>query len=270
MGDPACAGACLTDCTCIIAPDPLEACPNPWEPDPEGGKLNRTGCFKMPASAVAGSEETAIRVRMVDLYIDSTEDPVNGCPVRTEGNDLSAFENQVRYLGPPSAFDDNDIATTPKFIAAELQCTPFVRDWTPAALANEFGTGVDNGTIYYYGAEVVPCSVHEAQQATQTCVESASEQCFSDPLEIRTALWGDIWPPFGDVSFTDIGKMVEAFKGIAFVEGDPPDGAPRKVRAMLRENSAPFGSKINFTDIGNVVKAFKTIAYAEAGPTACP
>ena len=135
----------------------------------------------------------------------------------------------------------------------------------------DFGAGVNTDTIYYYGAEVLPCSVHEAQQATQACVESANpEDCFSTALEIRTALWGDIWPPFGEVSFTDIGKMVEAFKGIAFVEGDPPDGAPRKVRAMLRENSAPFGSKINFTGIGNVVKAFKTIAYAEAGPTACP
>ena len=89
-------------------------------------------------------------------------------------------------------------------------------------------------------------------------------------MEIRTGLWGDVWPPFGDVSFTDIGKVVEAFKGISFDEGPPPDGAPRKVRAMLRGNSAPFDSSINFTDIGNVVNAFKTIAYAEDGPTSCP
>ena len=116
----------------------------------------------------------------------------------------------------------------------------------------------------------MPCSVYEAQQGTQSCVESASEGCFSDALEVRTALWGDVWPPYGDVSFTDIGKIVDAFKGIAFVEGDPPEGAPRKVRAMLRGNSAPMDSKINFTDIGNVVNAFKTIAYAEDGPTACP
>ncbi len=59
-------------------------------------------------------------------------------------------------------------------------------------------------------------------------------------------------------------------KSIPFVPGDPPEGAPRKVRAMLRGNSAPFDSTINFTDIGNVVNAFKTIAYAEDGPTACP
>ncbi len=74
----------------------------------------------------------------------------------------------------------------------------------------------------------------------------------------------------GIISFTDIGKVVDAFKGIAFVEGDPPDGAPRKVRAMVRGNSAPLESSINFTDIGKVVDAFKTIAYAEDGPTGCP
>ena len=55
-----------------------------------------------------------------------------------------------------------------------------------------------------------------------------------------------------------------------FVPGNPPDGAPRKIQAMLREDSAPLDSIINFTDIGNVVNAFKTIAYAEDGPTDCP
>ncbi len=85
-----------------------------------------------------------------------------------------------------------------------------------------------------------------------------------------SALWGDVWPPFGGVSFTDIGKIVDAFKSLLFIPGDPSGGAPRKVRAMLRVNSAPLDTPINFTDIGNVVNAFKTIAYAEDGPTACP
>ena len=61
----------------------------------------------MPASAVAGGEEVAIRIRLMDLYVDTNEDPVNGCPV---GPDFSPFENQVRYLGPPSAFDDNAVS----------------------------------------------------------------------------------------------------------------------------------------------------------------
>ena len=247
--------------------DPLEPGQNPFA-ETGGERTNRTGAFKAPTSTVAGAQDVAIRVKLNRMYIDSDED-ASQCPVRQGLPDLQVFEGQVRYLGPPAAFDDN-ATTAPQFVAARLQCTPFYRDWSPAALTTDFGAGVDTGTIYYYGAEVVPCSIHEVQQATQTCVESASELCFSDPLEIRTALWGDVWPPFGDIDFTDIGKMVEAFKGIAFVEGKPPDGAPRKVRAMLRENSVPFGSKINFTDIGKVVDGFKSIAYAEDGPTACP
>ncbi len=223
----------------------------------------------MPASAVAGGEEVAIRIRLMDLYVDTNEDPVNGCPV---GPDFSPFENQVRYLGPPSAFDDNDTVSTPQFVAAELQCTPFYRDWSPAALTADFGAGVDTSAIYYYGTEVLPCSVYEAQQATQAFIdEFASEDCFSAPLEIRTALWGDIWPPFGEqVSFIEIGRMVLAFRSIPFFPGDPPDGGPRKMWPMLRENSAPFDSPLNFTDIGKTVEAFKFIPYAEDGPTACP
>ena len=46
--------------------------------------------------------------------------------------------------------------------------------------------------------------------------------------------------------------------------------APKKVRAMLRDNEGAPGTKINFTDIGKVVDSFKTIAYGEDGPTNCP
>ena len=239
-------------------PDPLESGANPWSPDPAGVRLNRAGAFKMPGSAVG--QEVTIRVTLVDLYIDSDVDAVNGCPVRPIAlNDLTAFNGQVRYLGPPSAEFDNDAGAS-KFVTAELQSTPFYRDWSPAGLTADLGAGVDTSTIYYYGVEVFPCSVHDVQQGTQAGVYS------SPALVVKTALWGDIWPPFGDVSFTDIGKMVDAFKHIPFVPGNPPDGAPRKMRAMLRENSVPFGADVNFTDIGKVVNAFKTIAYAEDGP----
>lgn len=247
--------------------DPLEPGPNPFILA-SGGDLNRTGSMVIPESLAAGGQETAIRITLVELYVDQDEDP-EGCPVRTDGSDLSFFDGSVRYLGPPSAFNDNDLSA-PRFIAARLQCDPYYRDWSPTALAAEFGAGVDRTTIYFHGAEVVPCSVYEAQHATQPCVRSESVSCFSEPLEIRTALWGDVWPPFGIISFTDINKVVEAFKSIPFVPGDPPDGAPRKMRAVLRGNSAPLGERITFGDIGKAVDAFKRIAYAEAGPTDCP
>ena len=198
-------------------PDPLESSANPWSPDPAGVRLNRAGAFKMPGSATG--QEVTIRVTLVDLYIDSDVDAVNGCPVRQAGlNDLTAFNGQVRYLGPPSALDDNDTVVTAKFVTAELQSTPFFRDWSPAGLTADLGAGVDTSTIYYYGVEVFPCSVHEVQQGTQSGVYS------TPALVVRTALWGDIWPPFGgggQPNFTDIGEVVDAFKTIAYAEDGP-------------------------------------------------
>ena len=104
--------------------DPLEAAD-----DGLGGDYNRFGDFEAPPSAVAGGQEVAIRVKLNRMYIDKNEDRNNGCPVRgSDLPDLSVFENEVRHLGPPGVFSDNAY-DAPKFIAAELQCTPFVRDW---------------------------------------------------------------------------------------------------------------------------------------------
>ncbi len=236
--------------------------PNPWDPDPKGGRLNRAGSFKTPMPATAVGEEVAIRVKVVDMYVDASEDP-SGCPVRVGPPDVGMCDGQVQYLGPPAAFDDNDITVTPKFVASELQDTPYYRDWSPSALAADLGAGVDTDAVYFYGNKVVPCSVYDVTQGTQACVESASEDCLSVPLEIHTALWGDVWVPFGTVNFTDIGQVVDAWNSIPFIPGYPPTGAPKKVRAMLRGNSAPLSTKLNFTDIGQAVDAWKTIAFKD-------
>ena len=79
------------------------------------------------------------------------------------------------------------------------------------------------------------------------------------------------------MSFSDIGKLIEAFKGIPFDPGDPdaippipPSGGPNKWRAMLRENEWAPNGPITFTDIGLAVSAFKSIAYNQFGPVDCP
>ena len=237
-------------------PDPLEAAD-----DGLGFDYNRVGDFKMPTSA--GGQEVAIRVKLTRMYIDANEDEANGCPVRVDLEDLQAFEDQVRYLGAPVAVDNNSLAD-PKWVAAKLQCTPFYRDWSPTALAADLGINpADAETIYYHGAAVVPCSIHAVQQGTQSCVDSANEDCFSEALTVGTAKWGDVFLP-GLVNFSDIGAVVNAFKGIPL-----PDGIG-KWRSMLRDNQGAPDSKINFTDIGKVVDGFKKISYKEFGPTACP
>ncbi|MCH7840834.1 MAG: hypothetical protein IID38_11450, partial [Planctomycetes bacterium] len=265
------------------APPPLEAAD-----DGLGGDYNRVGDFKMPTSRVVG-QEVAIRVTLNRMYIDSDED-ASQCPVREGLPDLQAFEGQVRYLGPPEAFRNNSWVAN-WWVGAKLQCAPFVRDWSPAALQAEFPdrcAGRSNvscsadadcqpggvcepddcdsravcvsvlvDTIYYYGAEVVPCSIHAVQQATQSCVESGSEDCFSDPLEIRTALFGDVWPAFGSVNFFDINRVLEAFRSVPFDPGDPsyskpPSGGANQWRSMLRDNEGAPETQINFIDIARV------------------
>ncbi|MCH7840534.1 MAG: hypothetical protein IID38_09925, partial [Planctomycetes bacterium] len=83
------------NCGVPLRPDPLLAAD-----DGLGGDYNRVGDFKMPASAVAGTQEVAIRVTFNRVYIDSDEDAANGCPVRQGLPDLQSFEGEVRYLGP--------------------------------------------------------------------------------------------------------------------------------------------------------------------------
>ena len=226
-----------------------------------GGDYNRVGDFKAPA--VGGGQELAIRVTLNRMYIDSNEDAYQ-CPPRQGLSDLQAFEGQVRYLGPPEAFNNN-AASDPKWVGAKLQCTPLVRDWSASALEADLGIdSADAEIIYYHGAEVVPCSIHSVQQGTQSCVEAANEECFSEALEVRTALWGDVSGDRG-LSFTDINDEVKAFKKI------PLGGGGRgNWRSMLRNNEGAPGAGITFTDINRAVEGFKTIAYKEKGPTACP
>ncbi len=258
---------------------PMPTIPPAPLPEPSGVVKNRVISFAAPDSTVAAVSETAIRVTLRRMYIGQNEDADNGCPVRTDDPDLSTFENQTRWLGPPGELSENTVPAMPNFIASQLQCCPHFRDWSEAALAAEFGG--DNGlegdadvsVMHAFGAEIVPCSTYELQAVDVSCPDLSNDGCFSPALTIDTAKWGDVWEPFDGASqpnFTDIGKVVDKFKGIPYDPGPPESGAPPKVRAMLRENITPLGLKISFTDIGRVVDAWKTIAYPEDGPTACP
>ncbi|MCH7839676.1 MAG: choice-of-anchor B family protein, partial [Planctomycetes bacterium] len=215
---------------------------------------------------------TALRIELVRMYVDNEEDPVNGCPVRTDLPDLSTFEGQVRWAGPPAVYSE-DSEPLPSLVAAPLQCCPHFRDWSPQALSGLPGSKADSNVLSFFGAEIVPCSTYRVQAVDLQCEPFLDESCFSPPQTIQTAKWGDVWAPFGgsgEPTFTDIGKVVEKFKGIPFDPGPPTSGAPLKVQAMLRENILPLDTTLNFTDIGKVVNAFKKIPYSEVGPDTCP
>ena len=75
--------------------------------------------------------------------------------------------------------------------------------------------------MYFFGAEVVPCSIYEVQVVDSSCTNLGDKNCYSNILEIRTALHGDVWSSFGSVNFTDIGRVVGAFKSLAYQEVGP-------------------------------------------------
>lgn len=252
------------------APSVCLAPADPLLPDSTGLPSSRAVSIRIPASSWGIFR--AIRVRLKRLYIDSTEDPITGCPVRTTQPDLSAFDGEIRWVGPPHAFPENAVPPQPDFIASELQCCPYFRDWAPDSLIDEFGPDIDAGLIHLYGKEVVPCSVYEVQALDPCCTDLQDESCYTTITTIETSDWGDVWPPqnvVGQPSFIDISKVVDKYKSVAFDPGPPVAGAPRKVGAMLHGNVPPLNDSVSFLDINLAVDAYKTIPYKEQGPTSC-
>ena len=123
-----------------------------------------------------------------------------------------------------------------------------------------------------YGAEIVPSSVYQVQRASEFCPELADEACWSAPLTITTAKYGDVWPLFAaplnsyQPDFNDIAALVQKFLAAG------PATAPIKAVAQLQPNVVFPGRPIDFKDIAADVQAFLGAAYStvEPGPCACP
>ncbi|MCH7840156.1 MAG: thrombospondin type 3 repeat-containing protein, partial [Planctomycetes bacterium] len=248
--------------------------------DPSSIDKSRFVSFEPPTTS---SGDTAIRVRLTSLNNPPVDYP-------TPPTDYTMWEHEdpanpqglpdrYRWLGPPDEYSENTEPPMDNFIAAPLQCSPHFRDWSQAGLEQDFGTDADTSVVHVFGGELLPNSRYGLQVVAADCnpANLGLESIYSNELIVRTGHWGDVWSPFaavesteGQPNFTDIGKVVEKFKGIPFDPGPPPDGAPITVRALLRSNLPPVDGKINFTDIGKVVDAFKSIAYDEIGPCACP
>jgi hypothetical protein len=303
------------DCDFNGVPD---ECSHRMGPDLSGVDKNRFISFR------PGYDEgsTAIRVKLVKMYhsaggtqptcVGGSEDGetcaedsecagglcVPNCPSRGGMYpDLSQFEGEVRWLGQPYEFVERSVPPPLNFIASKLECvdlssgSPHFRDWSVGGLLASFGGSqgaagdADVSAVHLYGAEVVPCSVYEVQHVLQGCCSDLEDEaCYSPPLVIKTARWGDVWFPYsyeeqGQPNFQDIGAVVNAYKGVAYTPGPPEMGAPPHVRALLHGNVAPIDpmdpmyplvGKINFLDIGLTVEGYKNIPYRMPGPAACP
>ena len=225
------------------------------QPDPSGVGKNRFISFQVDTEG----RPAAIRVTMVKLYDEAD------CPARgSSDSDLSLFNGSVRWVGPPFTASETKGDEPPLFMAAGLQCCPYVADWS-SVLAGEL--------LHVFGPEVVPCSSYLVEVVPDCCVDSAgASECLGAGRTVSTAVWGDVAEPLADgrqPNFSDITAAVDKFKNVPFNPGPPPSGGLSKTRTMLRANLLDIHSQINFNDIALSVNAFRLAPYGEAGPEAC-
>ncbi len=200
--------------------------------------------------AARASGRQAIRVRLTSLH-----HPDPPYAVAYPGDDFSTFEGQVRWVGSPAEYPENQ-TPTPTFFAAPLQCEPYFMDWSAMPIFS------------MYGAEMVPSSVYTIDAFDEACGDYDNPACYSAPWMIKTGRWGDVVPPFASLNgptqpdFLDIAGTVDKFKDVV--------GAPRKSRAQLQPNVADPSVPVNFADITAAVEAFRGAGYPFPGPTPCP
>jgi len=225
-------GTLTIECNVRPAPEPLSPV--------DGG--NRYIRVEAPPSGGLPGEE-AIRVRFVSL---------DGFPLPSP---------DFLYVGAPfDAPEEDQTAPGATFVAAPLSCDPYFRDWSTL------------GIIAIYGSEIVPGSEYVLQRANDSCTDLADELCWSDPVVITTAKYGDVWPLFEDPAnppqpdFSDIAAVVQKFLATG------PATAPIKAMAQLQPNCVFPDRAIDFRDVAADVEAFLGTPYASVyrGPCTCP
>jgi len=226
----------LYECQCVKKPDIIVI----WDVIL---KSRYASIVRGAGNVAGGGASEAIRLRLVSL---------DGYPV---------FEGEDRWLGQPQDFpEENSALPGLTFKGARLECSPRFDDWTPY------------GAIQIYGGEMIPNSEYMIQAVDSSCPDLDNDECYSDPVFVRTGKFGDVVPLFDDPAnpaqpdFNDIASEVAKFVA--------SPTAPIKARAQLQPNT-PFPSRsIDFKDIATDVGAFTGTNYWEqattTGPCTCP
>lgn len=220
----------------------------PPAPIAEPSGILRTRFISFTPGSISGN--SAIRVNLAALHRVS--------PPYTGGLSVpfTAFEGQVRWVGPPTQYVESGVSGLP-FVASQLQCAPHYRDWSTIPL------------LHVTGSAIVPSSVYEVENLAGACA-GAETDCVavSAPLTIATTRWGDVDAPYNPPSTTiqpdvaDIGALVNKFRSAP--------GAPIKARALLAgEAGNPFGEitptvlgvDLLFSHISACVDAFRGLPY---------
>ena len=193
---------------------------------------------------------TAVRVTLDSLYHpDLSAHSAVGSP------DFSSFEGQVRWLGPPVDFPERGQPPS-TFKGASLQCSPHFADWGSL------------GVVQIIGDAVLPSSRYALQQAPIECQNDlGNEQCFSPPVILQTARWGDVAEPFARLDLPvqpdvgDIAAIIDTFRGVP---------ASSKSRTQLRGNTVDAARDVNFIDVMHAADAVRGLPYPYPGPQSCP
>ena len=196
--------------------------------------------------------DKAIRVVLKSLH--QVEPPYTS----GETTPFTALEGEVRWVGPALSYNESTSDATP-FIAAQLQCTPYFRNWGLMDL------------LHVTGSAIVPSSEYEVQIVGANC-DIGAESSYSVPLVLRTTRWGDVESLFNPPSATMQPDVADIAALVAKFQSAP--GAPIKTRALLAGDNA-FGyfnsieQDFGFSHIAACVDAFRGQPYPHT-IQACP
>lgn len=228
---------------------------------------SRFGYAEASEGGAASAGASAVRVTLRKMYNTDPNDPDGAitCPAGRVAPSLAQFEGQTRWFGAPMRLEDDSITVQPEYLASFLVCTPQeaeVRDWSAGALAAAFGGDVSTDRVFFFGSEVVPCSIYEVTHCADPMDEST---CQGPSTEIYTLAVGDAARPHGrvaDPNFADIAAIVEKYKASV---------TPHETKALYLGNIVGDllnnpSRRVGFTDIGAAVNSYKRIPYEEQGP----
>ncbi len=194
-------------------------------------------------------ELTAVRVTLTSLNRPTVP---NGSIL----SDFSDFEGQVRWLGPPMDFPERT-SSPATFRGAALQCAPYFTDWGSL------------GVIQVFGDAVLPSSEYTVRQLPISCQSTPDdEQCYTAPVMLRTAQWGDVFSPYARIDqplqpdMVDLAQIIDAFRGLI--------SSPSKTQVQLRGNVVDVLKDVNFVDVTLAADAIRRLPYPYPGPTSCP
>jgi hypothetical protein len=259
-------------------------------PEPPSVQIDKNRFISFAFPDAPEGTQWAVRVKIVELYnTDPNHPDLEACPTY-RALDFSGHEGEIAWVGSPEVLPNNDMNPAYRFVGAALDCCPVFLHWngtlepvwTQLCTGPVFCNGLFAGRCLFgsnpcndisdcnpqpvvnaYGASILPCSKYEVQLVADTCPDLGDESCYSAPLTVRTALWGDVRPLTGGAGqpdFLDIGFIVQAYQGWV---------CSTYVQAMLQGTVPRVHEGIGFLDIGSCVDGYKRKGYYQSAPAGC-